>query len=537
MLKPILLIILSGLFIWPTDLTFAKSRKKGEKELIARMEQVPAEQLMTQISKKFKRNEKKYKALEKKIRQKLEKALSKHFWADPAETNDLYSMKNHPQAVLVKELTAQLLENAKRKNSPETKELLTIFPWDKDLELVIGLEYGSDREIPNHTEGFIHLGENPEHFPGFPDLVLNQYIYGFKEVLSWKYGVKQGKALSFSGRSKRDAASIETNPPPWEKLRMLLYGCQPDTGCYAIGQLTHLIHTRLAERRSETANGLSKMDEILAMIDSKWNGYSMETPYSKKPIAFVSPAHTVFTERNGFVYQFPYGNKLSLCGDVPFLSDCVYREYAKRYLNMNLSVSDFIRQTSDAEMASQEYDAASIYLCRYKSLVDLIVRAILTPNVRFPAYLKNFDYGKGRVMEREIDIDLDMPRKHALMLWAYVDKDPKKLADYLHDNLLSIEENLFPKDSSLVVKFTQHIRQEEQKIMEVIKDRVIGEKNGNFEKEFSPFENYGEKQGSFHSDYLAHSYQLFHGKLAKIIRHTTFECVIKELGHKWVAKL
>ncbi len=50
--------------------------------------------------------------------------------------------------------------------------------------------------------------------------------------------------------------------------------------------ITHVIHSRLAERRAESGEE-PRMDDFLTLLDSAWNGFYFEIPYSKKRMAIV----------------------------------------------------------------------------------------------------------------------------------------------------------------------------------------------------------------------------------------------------------
>jgi hypothetical protein len=342
------------------------------------------------------------------------------------------------------------------------------------------------------------------------------------------------------GRGKKETPKMEEDLPPWEKIRTYLYGSRPEASLYAAPALIHAIHTRLQERRRGEMGRLSLMDETLAFMDSKWNGFICESPYSKKPIALAIPLHTLYAKKGGYIYRFPYAGRLTLAGDVPFLSDCTYQEYGERFLNLKVGVGGFIRETADARKVTEAYRAASLYLVRYKCLVESIVMAVLFPNVRYPSHLKNFDFRGGEAvdpLDRKIQKNLDMPRKHALMVWAYAEKDPKKLADYLHDNLLSREANRFPNDISLLAQFTALVRKNDRAMVKAITDRISKEGSEEYRMEFCPYQEYGATSGSWHSDYLVSSYHTFHSRLSDVIREAALSCVIDEIGDTWLKEL
>jgi hypothetical protein len=506
---------------------------------------------MRQIHKKFKRSPKKYGALAKKIQKRVNEALAAHEWSCVPEAAPKKTLSEHPYIKLVDELSAQAMTAAgKNKNSKEKQGLLKKYPWDNVLELVTGLQDGSDRAIPDHENGFINLGGVPDPPPGFPDLMINHYLYGFDEILGWKYRMKQGKQVVYLGREKKTEKSVmETELPPWERIRIYLDGMKPEVSLFAIPWLTRLLHSNLREKRRSESGALSRMDEILAFFDSKWNGFYYQNPYTGKREAFVQPVHMLFTEKGGFVYRFPASKPLAMSGDIPFLSLRTYQEYGQVFLNRKVDVGAFIRDTEEAEKVRLRFFDESVYLARYKSLVDLIVWAILAPEIRYPAYLANFDYPADKVSNldsRMPERTLDIPRKHALLAWAYSGKDPAKLADFLHDNVLSKEENGFGKDVILAVQFTLFVRQKDREMVDSIVKRIEGERGGipptieggpvegAYGPEFSPFPEYGTLEGRPNSDFLAASHRSFHRQVTRVIRKAAMECVIEEIGDKWL---
>lgn len=484
-----------------------------------------SEAIMGRIHKKYKKSAKKYESLARKIEKSVIKALAES------------PISEHPHLRFMEELSeGALAESRKKTNGLETQQLLKAYPWDNVLELVTGLQDGSDRGIPDHDNGFIHLGRVPEPLPAYPDLMINQYLYGFREVISWQYRVKSGKKMVFLGREKKtEKPAMETEPPPWESVRVYLDGMMPNVPLLAIPRLTHRIHSKLVELRRKEGGQLSQMDELLVFLDSKWNGFYFANPYTGKNEAFIQPVHALFTEKHGFVYQFPEARPLSLQGDIPFVSLRTYQVYGKTFMNENVDVISFIRDTTEANRVRGQFFSESIYLARYKSLVDLIVRAVLVPDLPYPIYLENYDYPKDKwpkLKERIFDRALDVPRKHALLLWAFVDKDPEKLAEFLHENLLSKEAHQFPQDSSLPVEFTLLIREMEKEMVSAVTERA--KEGGDFAREFTPFQEYESGRGATCSDYLAASHLAFHGELSQIIRETARSCVLDELGEKWL---
>jgi hypothetical protein len=176
-------------------------------------------------------------------------------------------------------------------------------------------------------------------------------------------------------------------------------------------------------------------------------------------------------------------------------------------------------------------------------LIDQIVRAILCPTLRYPEYLLIVDYPKDKLpVERKIDRTFDVSRRHALLVWAYVGKDPVKLADFLHDNVLDKEANRFPQNVTFSAAFTTAVREKEPEMMKAIAARIAEErasgssgadaKRGpsDFEREFSPYATYLEAQGDPASDFLLHSFHAMHERVAKLIQDTAYAVLQKEAG-------
>src|SRR5262249_42529189 len=150
-----------------------------------------------------------------------------------------------------------------------------------------------DRPVPDNEGGFINLDRAPDPFPGFPLLGTNHYLYGLQEIVGWKFGIKQAKKLTYEGRGPKAPAAMETTLPGWERIRVYLQGSLPEAPLSAILWLTHGIHSRLVERRKSASGELSRMDALLAFLDSKWNGFYFQVPYSKERVAIVEPVHAL----------------------------------------------------------------------------------------------------------------------------------------------------------------------------------------------------------------------------------------------------
>lgn len=518
----------------------------------ARLEKVSAEKILEQLKKKYKSNLKKYRALEKKIKKSVDAALAKAMWRSGPAPGIERPVKEHPLMELVDRLSDAALESSDSKNDQaEKQKLFDKNPWGNRLELVLGLEFGSDRPIPDHKNGFINLGEAPEVVAGYPELLFNRYMFAFQEIVGWQFGVKQSKSLNYDGRKKvsRKKTTMALDLPPWEGIRLYLKGIKPEVPLFAIPWLTHEIHSEMVDLRRSEMGELSYMDEVLAFKESKWNGFFFKDPYSRKIEAFVQPVHALYTEKGGFVFRFPVSRELAARGDLPFVSDTTYQSYADRFLGLTVSVGDLVRDTQDASTAKNKYMAESTYLARYKCLIDLIVRAVLTPSLDYPQYLNAFDYQEGKRPTRDIETvtkELDMPRKHALLVWAFANKEPIDLARLLHEELLVQEANRFSNDVSLPVQFTIYVRKNEERMVEAVINRIKTEREGgearsgaglatgDFEREFSPFLQKGEVSGIFHSDYLAASYHSFQQPAEEAVRAAALECVFKEIGDKWL---
>src|SRR5439155_36049 len=120
--------------------------------------------------------------------------------------------------------------------------------------------------------------------------------------------------------------------------------------------------------------------------------------------------------------------------------------------------------------------------------------------------------------ERKADPAFDVARKPVVLLWAFVGKDPVKLADFVYDKLLGKDEAAFPKTVNLVAGLTQVLRAEEGEMMPAIVSRILDERNhpragsesatssGDFEREFSPYATYLDTNGLPSSDFLLESF-------------------------------
>jgi hypothetical protein len=410
--------------------------------------------------------------------------------------------------------------------------LLERFPWDTELELVLGLQFGSDRPVPQHENGFIELGSAPEGFPGYPDLLPNEYLWGLDEIVSWQNAVGGKSGRDFAGRGPKEASSSATEMPAGEAVRVGLLGALPDVPLFAIPELTRRIHARLAERRRSASGEAAVMDQVLAFLDSKWNGFTFQAPYSEDTFAIVRPVHALYTENNGFLGHFPTAQHLSEVGDMPFVAVQTYAQHANAFQGEQKTAREFVGAPGGGERFLSECN----YLAGYKKLVDELVRALLAPNLPFPRYLAVFDYPQGKSPAARDAAGYDVPRAHALLAWAHAGKDPLALADFLHDELLTQETNQFPSETSPAIALTLLVRQREQELLAGIAEKIRAEREahagepGPFEREFSPFPTYLETTGTPATVHLLHSFHAFHEPVTSAIRDAAFAVVLKELG-------
>lgn len=492
--------------------------------------------VMASVQEQYGQSGKAYDKLAKRVEKAVRAAVDSRVWLAASGAGSEKRFKDHPGFAMIRELSDAARSDAKKrsKNSGEMKALLKRYPWDEELELIQGLAHGSDRPVPKHNNGFIYLGRT-DPFPGFPDLPINQYLYGLDEIVGWQYRVKEGKKLSFGGRSSKDKPVIATKLSSWEAIRVALEGVRPDVPLFGVPWMTHRLHSRITERRRDVAEGREPMDELLALLDSQWNGFYFEPPWSKKPMAIVQPVHELYANRKGFVYQFPDSTRLESVGDIPFISDQTLELYAETLLDQRIGPAAFIARTPEAVAAKRRFQSEITYLTRYKWLVDEVVWAIVAPTSPYPGYLGESDYRQGawpgdRAMKRRFAV----PRKYAVVLWAWSEKDPDRLADFLWEHLLSQEAHQFPSDVPLQHLLVDVVRKREAEMMEVIvariqKDRGDGGLPGDYEREFSPFPDYLTTEGKPKSDHVMHSFQSFHEEAAEVVREAAYSIVVDEV--------
>jgi hypothetical protein len=249
------------------------------------------------------------------------------------------------------------------------------------------------------------------------------------------------------------------------------------------------------------------------------------------------------TDRSGFIYRFHESAGMAASGDLPFVSLQSFEQYAKVFLGKRLDLSDFTNNSPTWQATVGAIEADEAYLARYKGLIDLIVRAVLSPQLRYPDYLAFADFPKGKKPSaRKADPTFDITRRHALLVWAYAGRDPTKVADFLFDHVLDLEANRFPKNVNLATTFTAVVRAKEKEMVGAVASRINDErksaaaKNGgrawpsDFEREFSPFASYLEPTGAPTSDYLLNSFQSLHERATQLIENTAYSVVEAELG-------
>jgi hypothetical protein len=501
---------------------------------------IPPDRIMRELQKKFGAKIKEYQRLADAIDKDVVTELGSRTWSCGEGTKPL---KEHPQVVWVDSLAKMVREEFDKPKSPtkEKQKQLEEYPWGKDLELVLGLQHGADREVPKHINGFIDLGDTPEALRGFPLLAMNQYLYGLGEVVGWQYRVKQttgAKAtLKFLSRDKTVKAEVEWELPPSERIRVALLGVQPDLALVGLPEMTHLLHSELMKRRMSGGEP-ARMDKMLTFMDSRWNGLKFVDPFTGGVVPIACPFHTLFTEQGGgFIDQFPRTATLLTAGDLPFVAIQTNDDYGKKFLGKDVPLSSLGWQTTPEGTALKErFVADSTYLKRYKNLLEMIVRAILLPNQKYPPFLAAYDFKVDTLStanEREkSDAKFGAPRKYFVLLWAYSGKDIGRLAEFVHE-FLSRPQNVFPNNVALPSVFSSYLYEKEQEMLKVVGERIAkdrAEHKDDYEREFCPFRDYLGEPGPMESDYLLSSYQYFHGLVGNAIRDVALRHAAKEVG-------
>jgi hypothetical protein len=492
------------------------------------------DEAMVALLGQYKTAEKKYEGLAKKIEQAAEKAIESAAWRPAGEVGPARPLAQHPRRAFVAQLAASL--GAKR-TSESAQELLEQFPWRASLELVEGIQYGSDRPIPKNENGFIDLGAALAPCSGFPDLSVNTYLWGLGEVVGWRYRVDDKKSPRFEGREPKDAPEALRELPGWERVRVALYGVQADTALLALPALTHAIHARGVERRKGPKGELDTFDRFAALLDSRWNGFLVTLPYAKLPLAFVSPIHASIVDRKGFLFRFPQSERMGEVGDLPFISVTTQRDYGKHFLDLSVTQGDLIANTPDAKQLIERFWEDCTYLSRYKLVVDAIGRAVLLPGVPYPQYLADYDFKNGTLPGADAgEGEFDVPRAHALLVWAWAGGDPPKVADFLHDEIVAVEGQRYPSKAALQLLFSTKVRERQAELLKELAARVEAERSaraegagpGDLELEFSPFASFGASDAPALSHLVRH-YHAFHEPLAKATSETAWTMLRGEL--------
>ena len=241
--------------------------------------------------------------------------------------------------------------------------------------------------------------------------------------------------------------------------------------------------------------------------------------------------HDLVTDHKSFMFSFPQSDHMLEVGDMPFIAFQTISQYSQAFLGKTASGKD--------AGANASFGNDSTYLSRYKALIDLFVRSALSPTMRCPGYLAYLDYKDKMPAERKVDASFDTARRLALIVWAYVGKDPVKLADVLFDNVLDKEANRFPNNVSLPAVFTIVAREKEAEMMKAIAARIAKDRSeasnsaqgrpGDFEREFSPYATYLATDGEPAADYLIESSYAFNERAAKVIRDAAYAVVAKDI--------
>ena len=470
---------------------------------------------VSEISAAFGDKQKKYESLAKDV----ERAVGK------------LGAPDHPWVALVDELAeAGKADSKRKKNDKQTQEWLGRFPWGERLEFDLGLDKGSDRPIPDHEKGFIELGAGSGAFPGFPDLIVNEYLWGLDEIAGWQERAEVERGPAFEGRSAKDAVRAAEELPALVAIQHRLLGYPPELSLYALPELKRRLHRRLAERRRGDGDEPHSTDVALAFFDSKWNGFALEVPWTDEPLTIVRPAHALFSRDIGFLSHYPRAVELSKVGDVPFMSVQSMAHHAAEFGGGSTDASVYVGKDSGSPL----FIAESAWLSRYKVLLEIFAFALLAPDTRYPEYLRIYDYPGGKAPE-ERGAWTDITREHALLVWALAEGDPARAADWLHDELLSLEANACPADVALPAAFTVLVRERMGELLGQVAERVRTERAagggepGPFELRFSPFPVHGELEGEPGIGELVHSFHTHHAPATEAAREAAWAAVDKAL--------
>jgi hypothetical protein len=206
------------------------------------------------------------------------------------------------------------------------------------------------------------------------------------------------------------------------------------------------------------------------------------------------------------------------------------QKYAQVFRNETFDIGEFIGNAPGASAARNAFWQDCVYLGRYRALVETCARALLAPSFALPCSLDVYDFAGGAApAERAAAGTLDVPRKHALVLWAFAGLDPLVLADFLHDNLLDLELDRFPKNVSLHTEFAYAVRKRDAELLAAITARVSRDPASDYAREFSPYATALDPASATATGFLVDSYQSFHAPVVNAIRDAAYAVVTAEL--------
>jgi hypothetical protein len=197
---------------------------------------------------------------------------------------------------------------------------------------------------------------------------------------------------------------------------------------------------------------------------------------------------------------------------------------------------DLIQLTPAGKAATDGFWRDCVYLTRYRTLINLFARAVLTPLQPLPGCMESLDDPGGQgPAERGKAPGYDVTRAHAVLLWAHAGRDPDRLADFLDERLFGSEANHFPKDVVLQAELTFLARKAEAEIVtslagRIAKERASSAEPADFEREFSPHATYLDPATATAVGHLLHSFRAFHEAPASVIREAAYAVVLKEIG-------
>lgn len=470
------------------------------------------DELLRRVETTYARKEEALVALVADVAQAVEAELAVATFT--AADGEARALAEHPFLALVAELsTSARARAAGKKNPPEVTAVLRDFPWPSELELTRGLEFGADRAIPRNHDGFIELKGAPSPLPGYPELFVNRVLFGTGELASWQTGVeRKNSALSWGGRRRTERVPLAEALPPWEELRVWLTGTVPDVPLLALPELTLRLHLRLAEHRRKAGKEHARVDALLGLLDATWNGFVIDVPYRATGLACSTPILPLLANRAGFFYRFAESRRMESVGDLPFLAVQTQAEYARKLRKQRVTPQDLMERNAKAEESTRVLTTDVNWLIRYVALLDLVARALLCPEVPYPQAIAVYDYPNATPPPRAQDYTYDVPRRHALILWAALGANPERLADWLWDEVLSNEENAFPHEASLAVAFLERARTLEPELLEQAKTALAASDSTLF-----------GSTSAWTSDpalanLLAHDFHAAHSSLGDVIR-------------------